>query len=78
MKAMVLTQVCEIEVEGRLPQDQGLPFTTKPLQLQELPAPLLGPQEILIKVQACGICRTELDQIEGRITPPQLPVIPGH
>jgi propanol-preferring alcohol dehydrogenase len=46
--------------------------------LEELPAPAPGHGEILIKVQACGVCRTELDQIEGRISPPGLPVVPGH
>ena len=40
------------------------------------PAPSAG--EILIKVSACGVCHTELDEIEGRMPPARLPVIPGH
>jgi propanol-preferring alcohol dehydrogenase len=46
--------------------------------LVEMPVPKPAPREILIRVLACGVCRTELDQIEGRISPPKLPVIPGH
>ena len=49
-----------------------------PLQLTDLPVPEPGPGEILIKVSACGVCHTELDEIEGRLTPPRLPVVPGH
>ncbi len=37
-----------------------------------------GPGEIRLRVLACGVCHTELDEIEGRLTPPRLPVIPGH
>ncbi len=48
------------------------------LQLTDLPVPEPGPGEILIKVSACGVCHTELDEIEGRLTPPRLPVVPGH
>ncbi len=40
--------------------------------------PEISFDEILIKVKACGICHTELDEIEGRATPGLLPVIPGH
>jgi propanol-preferring alcohol dehydrogenase len=40
------------------------------------PAPLSG--EILIRISVCGVCHTELDEIEGRTAPPLLPVIPGH
>ena len=51
---------------------------SNPLQPAELPAPEPGPGEILIKVSACGVCHTELDEIEGRLVPPRLPVVPGH
>lgn len=49
----------------------------EPLRLRELPVPQPGPADILIRVLACGICHTELDEIEGRATP-RLPVVPGH
>ena len=49
-----------------------------PLQPAELPAPDPEPGEILIRVSACGVCHTELDEIEGRLIPPRLPVVPGH
>ena len=51
---------------------------THPLRLADLPVPEPGPGEILVRVSACGVCHTELDEIEGRLTPPRLPVVPGH
>lgn len=50
----------------------------EPLQLVEAPVPEPGEKEVLIRVSACGVCHTELDEIEGRTPPPRLPVIPGH
>lgn len=49
-----------------------------PLEPVELPAPEPGPGEVLIRIAACGVCHTELDEIEGRTPPPRLPVVPGH
>ena len=49
-----------------------------PLRLADLPIPEPGEKEVLIRVNACGVCHTELDEIEGRTPPPALPVIPGH
>ncbi|RLA86228.1 MAG: alcohol dehydrogenase [Deltaproteobacteria bacterium] len=66
MKAMVLERtVSAIEEEPEV------------LVLKDLPIPEPGPGEVLVEVLACGICRTELDEIEGR-RKPRLPVIPGH
>lgn len=50
----------------------------EPLQLEELPMPVPAKDEILIRVAVCGVCHTELDEIEGRTPPPRLPVVPGH
>lgn len=50
----------------------------EPLVLTRLPIPVPGDDEVLIRVSACGVCHTELDEIEGRTPPPRLPVIPGH
>jgi len=66
MQAMVLRQIAL------------LGDSSKPLELQELAVPLPGPRELLIEVSACGVCHTEIDEIEGRTPPPRLPVIPGH
>jgi len=63
MKAMILNSISPIEKE--------------PLKWVDLPVPSPGPKEILVKVSACGICHTELDEIEGRL-PPNLPIILGH
>ena len=50
----------------------------KPLRLAELPDPSPGAGEVLIRVSTCGVCHTELDEIEGRTPPPELPVVLGH
>ena len=44
----------------------------------ELNTPVPGERQILIRVLVCGVCHTELDEIEGRTAPPVLPVVPGH
>jgi propanol-preferring alcohol dehydrogenase len=49
-----------------------------PLALAELPDPVPGEKEILVKVSVCGVCHTELDEIEGRTPPPILPMVLGH
>jgi propanol-preferring alcohol dehydrogenase len=66
MKAMVLQRLCSLEEN------------TTPLTLTDLPEPVPGANEILVKVSACGVCHTELDEIEGRTPPPHLPVVLGH
>jgi len=49
-----------------------------PLKLVQHPEPTLSPGDVLLKITRCGVCHTELDEIEGRTPPPQLPVILGH
>ncbi len=66
MKAMVLEEICDLDGRG------------DPLRLVELPDPRPGEGEILVKVSTCGVCHTELDEIEGRTPPPRLPVVLGH
>lgn len=66
MKAMLLEKTGPIE------------RNSAPLSLVELPIPQHGPNELLIRVLACGVCHTELDEIEGRTPPPHLPVVLGH
>ena len=51
---------------------------SNPLEMVNLPDPLPGNGDILIRVAACGVCHTELDEIEGRMPPPGFPIIPGH
>ncbi len=64
MKAMVLNKVA--------------PISENSLDLMNVPVPRPEKREILVKVTACGVCHTELDEIEGRLLPPKLPIIPGH
>ena len=66
MKAMMLKEVSEVR--------QGF----RPLVPVGIPVPEPGIGELLIQVAACGVCHTELDEIEGRTPPPFFPVIPGH
>ena len=51
---------------------------SEPLRWMEIPDPQPGRGEILIRISACGVCHTELDEIEGRTPPPRLPVVLGH
>ncbi len=66
MKAMVLNKICKLEENQH------------PLELMDLPIPVPEEKEILIKISACGVCHTELDEIEGRIPPSEFPIILGH
>ena len=66
MKAMILERIANLTREE------------EPLRLADLPEPRPGAGETLIRVSACGVCHTELDEIEGRTPPPRLPVVPGH
>jgi len=50
----------------------------QPLTLQEMPKPNPNSDQILLKVQTCGICRTDLHVVDGELTEPKLPLIPGH
>ncbi len=66
MKAMVLKGICDLRHDKT------------PLSAVEMPEPVPGRREVLVKISACGVCHTELDEIEGRTPPPVYPVIPGH
>lgn len=66
MKAMVLNQICRLD------------DAKAPLEIRDMPEPTPGERQVLVKVAACSVCHTELDEIEGRTPPPHLPVIPGH
>lgn len=50
----------------------------RPLQLKEVPKPTPGPEQVLIRIDACGVCRTDLHIIDGELENPSLPLIPGH
>jgi propanol-preferring alcohol dehydrogenase len=49
-----------------------------PLSLTDLPVPDPADDEVLIRVSACGVCHTEIDEIEGRTPPSRLPRVLGH
>ncbi len=50
----------------------------KPLLLEEVPVPEPGPDQVLLRVHACGICRTDLHIVDGELKEPKLPLVPGH
>jgi alcohol dehydrogenase, propanol-preferring len=50
----------------------------RPLAMRERPGPSPGPGEILIEIEACGVCRTDLHVVDGELPDPKLPVVPGH
>jgi propanol-preferring alcohol dehydrogenase len=54
------------------------PVEQSPLRLSDLPEPRPGPGQIAVRVSACGVCRTDLHIVEGDLSAPRLPVIPGH
>ena len=62
----------------QIAQITRLPENKDPLKKVDVDKPVPSAGEVLIKVHACGICHTELDEIEGRTPPPEYPVIPGH
>ncbi|OQX95916.1 alcohol dehydrogenase [candidate division KSB1 bacterium 4572_119] len=66
MKAMILNDVTDLKKNKF------------PLKLINMPIPEPGEGEVLLKISTCGVCHTELDEIEGRTKPPKLPVILGH
>jgi propanol-preferring alcohol dehydrogenase len=66
MKAWVMTRVTDLTTD------------TRPLECVSLPVPEPSTGEIRIRVSVCGVCHTELDEIEGRSPPPSYPMVPGH
>lgn len=66
MKAMILHKISNLQE------------IKTPLQLVDIPIPEPIENEIRVKISACGVCRTELDEIEGRLAPSKLPIVLGH
>ena len=66
MKAMILNKISSLKTNRQ------------PLEFVDIPVPKPKPNEVLVKVSVCGVCHTELDEIEGRTSPPKLPVVLGH
>ncbi len=64
MRAMLLTKLADIE--------------QRPLTLADIPKLVPKDNEVLLKVRTCGVCHTELDEIEGRLKPAKLPIVLGH
>ena len=66
MKAWLLSGISDLDKNDQ------------PLALAAIPTPVPQQHEVLICVSCCGVCHTELDEIEGRTPPPAYPVVPGH
>jgi propanol-preferring alcohol dehydrogenase len=54
------------------------PVDTSPLRVEAVPVPAMGVDDVLIRVHACGVCRTDLHVVEGDLAPRKMPIIPGH
>jgi propanol-preferring alcohol dehydrogenase len=66
MKALLLNRISDLKEKD------------SPLDLADIPEPVPAENELLVKVLACGVCHTEIDEIEGRTPPPVFPIVPGH
>jgi hypothetical protein len=63
---MVIERICDLRIEK------------EPLRLVEMPIPAVAGGQVLVRVHTCGVCHTELDEIEGRTPPSRFPMVPGH
>ena len=66
MKALILEKITSFKENNN------------PLKLIDIPIPELKKDEVLLKISSCGVCHTELDEIEGRTSPLKFPIILGH
>jgi len=66
MKAFAINKITDLNTEK------------VPLNAVNIPMPVISEDELLIKVICCGVCHTELDEIEGRVAPLNFPMVPGH
>ena len=66
MKALILKKIFDLQDED------------SPLELVDIDYPIPMDNKILIKISCCGVCHTELDEIEGRTPPSKFPMILGH
>ena len=64
MRAMVLSKQGDV--------------TTNPLQLREMPVPVPAPNQVLVEIRVCGVCRTDIHVVEGELPDVRRPLIPGH
>jgi len=58
--------------------DKFAPIEKDPLEMDDLPNPEPGPEDILIRIDFCGVCHTDLHTVEGELPEVKLPIIPGH
>lgn len=77
MRAAILRELAEIEVEGLPRRYPHLPLKREPLSIEEIEEPSPREGQVLIEVEACGVCYTDVDTVEGRVRC-KLPLIPGH
>ena len=66
MRAMVIERIVSLEVDDA------------PLRLVDLPMPEPAAGEVRLRVAACGVCRTDLQLVEGDLPARRLPIVPGH
>ena len=59
-------------------QAMVLSAARRPLESRECEMPAPGPHQVLLRIHACGVCRTDLHIVDGELTQPKLPLVPGH
>lgn len=79
MKSLIIKKFTDLkEIISNFDYNPKVKDFDLPLDYYDTEIPDIKDDEVLIKIGACAVCHTELDEIEGRITPMKLPVIPGH
>jgi len=58
--------------------DAPAPVERRPLVVREIPEPRPGPDDVIVRVEMCGLCRTDLHVVEGELAPVKSPIVPGH
>ena len=77
VKAAVLFENAELHIEGLKRRYPELPLKSDPLIISDTDVPGIRERQVLVGIEACGVCYTDIDIIEGRVKC-NLPIIPGH
>jgi propanol-preferring alcohol dehydrogenase len=73
-----LQETCQGDDVTSLMRAMVLDAPGRPLRLAGIPVPRPGPDQVLIRVEACAVCRTDLHVVDGELPNPKLPLVPGH
>jgi propanol-preferring alcohol dehydrogenase len=74
----IINKVCRTKIRGEKMRAAILYEYCKPLKIEDVPTPVIGPKDVLINIKACGICHTDLNYMDGIKQTGKLPIILGH